>query len=100
MIEITKSQELSYFPLVLRFWPLGYSFRFSGIHVKDVRSRSGVTWNKVELLRSERELTTKVGEQSWPQLVCCASICCRMCGCIFQEDGIVVRSAGVEWYID
>jgi len=22
-----------------------------------------------------------------------------MCGCIFQEDGIVVRSSGEEWYI-
>jgi len=61
--------------------------------VKDVQSRSGVT-------RSGRELTTKVGEQPWPQLMHYASICCRMCGCIFQEDGIVVRSAGEEWYID
>jgi len=42
----------------------------------------------------------KVGEQPWPQLVCYASICCHVCGCIFQEDGIVVRSAGEEWYID
>ena len=64
--------------------------------VKDVQSGSGVTWNRAELLRSERELTTKVGEQPWPQLVCCASICCHVCGCIFQEDGIVVRSAGEE----
>jgi len=61
--------------------------------VKDVQSRSGVT-------QSRRDLTTKVREQPWPQLMCCASICCRMCGCIFQEDGIVVRSAGEEWYID
>jgi len=28
----------------------------------------------------------KSGEQPWPQLVCCASICCHVCGCIFQED--------------
>jgi len=21
-----------------------------------------------------------------------------MCGCVFQEDGIVVRSSGEEWY--
>ena len=34
-----------------------------------------------------------------PQLVCCASICCHVCGCIFQEDGIVVRSSEEEWYI-
>jgi len=53
-----------------------------------------------ELLRSERELTTKVEEQPWPQLVYCASICYRVCGCVFQEDGVVVRSAGEEWYID
>ena len=39
-----------------------------------------------ELLRSGRELTTKVKEQSWPQLVRCASIDCRACGCVFQED--------------
>jgi len=42
----------------------------------------------VELLQSRRKLTTKVGEQPWPQLVHCALICCRVCGCIFQEDGI------------
>ena len=30
----------------------------------------------------------KVEEQPWPQLVHCASICCRMCGCVFQEDRI------------
>jgi len=28
-----------------------------------------------------------------------ALICCRVCGCIFQKDGIVVRSSGEEWYI-
>ena len=30
--------------------------------------------------------------------VCCASIYCRVCGCIFQEDRIVARSFGKEWY--
>jgi len=68
--------------------------------VKDMWSGSKVTRNGAELLWSGRELTTKVGEQPWPQLVCCASICCRMCGCVFQEAIIVVRSAGEEWYID
>jgi len=57
-----------------------------------------VTWNGVELLRSGKELTTKVGEQPWPQLMCCASICCRMCGYVFQKNGIVARSFGEEWY--
>jgi len=57
-------------------------------------------WSDLELLQSGRELTTKVGEQSWPQLMRCASICCCMCGCLFQEDRIVVRNAGEEWYID
>jgi len=28
----------------------------------------------------------KMGEQPWPQLVRCASICYRVCGCVFQED--------------
>jgi len=54
--------------------------------VRDVRSGSGVTRNGVELPRNGRDLTTKVGEQPWPQLVHCASIDCRACGCVFQED--------------
>jgi len=51
-----------------------------------------------ELFQSGRGLTTKVGEQPWPQLVHCASICCRMCGCVFQKARIVARSFGEEWY--
>ena len=51
-----------------------------------------------ELLRNGRDLTTKVGEQPWPQLMRYASIYCRVCGCVFQEDGIVARSFGEEWY--
>ena len=47
---------------------------------------SGTCGAGAELLRNERDLTTKVGEQPWPQLVHCASIDCRACGCIFQED--------------
>ena len=54
--------------------------------VRDVWSRSGVTQNGVELPRNGRDLTTKVGEQPWPQLVCYVSIDCRTCGCVFQED--------------
>jgi len=30
--------------------------------------------------------------------MCCASICCCVCDCRFQEDWIVVRSSGEEWY--
>jgi len=67
-------------------------------NVEDVRSGSGVTWSRVELLQSGKELTTKVGEQPWPQLMCCASICCRMRGYIFQENRIVVRSFREKWY--
>jgi len=59
-----------------------------------------VTWSGVELLQNGKELTTKMGEQPWPQLMHCASICCHMCGCIFQEDEIVARRSGKEWYID
>ena len=40
----------------------------------------------------------KSGEQPWPQLMRYASIYCRVCGCVFQEDGIVARSFGEEWY--
>jgi len=65
-----------------------------GLIVKDMQSRGRVTQSGAELLQSGRELTTKVEEQPWPQLVCCALIYCCTCGCIFQEDGIVVRNAG------
>jgi len=77
--------------LETRYWFCSY--------VKDVRGGSGVIQSRAELLWSGRELTTKVGEQPWPQLVHCALICCCMCSCIFQEDRIVVRSSGEEWYI-
>ena len=66
--------------------------------IKDVWSGSGVIQNGAELLRSRRELTTKVEEQPWPWLMRCASIYYRVCGCIFQEDWIVARSLGDEWY--
>ena len=59
-----------------------------------------MTQSGAELLWSERDLTTKVGEQPWPQLVHCTLICCHVYGCIFQEDGIVVRRSGEEWYIN
>jgi len=59
-----------------------------------------MTWSGVELPQSRRELTTKVEEQPWSQLMCCTLICCCMCGYVFQEDGIVVRRSGEEWYID
>ena len=62
-----------------------------------MQSGSGVTQNGAKLLQNRRDLTTK-WEQPWPQLVHCASIYCRMCGCVFQEDGIVARSFGEEWY--
>jgi len=60
-------------------------------------SGSGVTWSEAELLQNERDLTTK-WEQPWPQLMRCASIYYHVCSCIFQEDGIVARSFGEEWY--
>ena len=66
--------------------------------VRDVQSGSEVARNGRDLLRNGRDLTTKVGEQPWPQLMRCASIDCRACGCIFQEDWIVVRNLGEEWY--
>ena len=82
----------------LRSNPYWRGFGWCYTIVKDVRSGSGVTQNRAELLRSGRELTTKVGEQPWPQLVCCALICCHVYSCIFQEDWIVARSLGEEWY--
>ena len=47
---------------------------------------SGTCGAGVELPWNGRDLTTKVGEQPWPQLVRCASIDCHTCGCVFQED--------------
>jgi len=78
--------------LVLPVWDTNHSI------VTDVRSRSGVTQSGVELLQSGRELITKIEEQPWPQLMYCASICCHVCGCIFQEGWIVARSFREEWY--
>jgi len=63
--------------------------------VKDVQSRSGVTWSGAELLWNGRDLITK-WEQPWPQLMCYTSIYYCMCGCVFQEDRIVARSFGEE----
>ena len=51
-----------------------------------------------EITPEWKEVDNKVGEQPWPQLVCYASICCRACGCVFQEDWIVARSLREKWY--
>ena len=53
--------------------------------------------SRAELLQNGRDLTTK-WEQPWPQLMRCASIYYHVCGCVFQEDRIVARSFGEEWY--
>ena len=55
---------------------------------------SGPEWSGIT--PEWKGVDNKVGEQPWPQLVHCASICCRVCGCVFQETRIVVRSAGVK----
>jgi len=82
---------------MLILWGLSEKmFQESSSGVKDMQSGSEVIRNGAELLQSERELTTKVEKQPWPQLVHYALICCCICGCIFQEAGIVVRSAGEE----
>jgi len=62
--------------------------------------QSGTGWSGPELsgVTPEWKGFDNKMEQPWPQLVCCASIYCRVCGCVFQEDGIVVRSFGEEWY--
>jgi len=63
----------------------------SWLSVKNIQSRSGITpeWKGVD---------NKGGEQPWPQLVHCVLIYCHICGCVFQEDWIVTRSSGEEWY--
>ena len=69
------------------------------VAVKDMQSKSGVTWSGHRVTLEWKGVNNKSEEQPWSQLVCCASICCRMCGCVFQEDRIVARSLGEEWYI-
>jgi len=93
LVEIwTDHKNLEYFMMAKKLnhcqahWSLYLvCFDFKLI-VRDMRSGSGVTRNGAELLWNGRDLTTKVGEQPWPQLVRCASIYCRVCGCVFQED--------------
>jgi len=73
MVEVNKAYESLHISPVLQ----------------DELLMDSVSWTcgvGAELLQSGRELTTKVGEQPWSQLVRCASICCRVCGCVFQED--------------
>jgi len=69
-----------------------------------MRSRDRVTWGRTELLWRKRGLTTKIGEQPWPQLMCCASICCYIWLHILEGQnccqefrrGIVYRLIGVR----
>jgi len=63
-------------------------------------SRSRVTWSGHRVTLEWKGVDNKSEEQPWPQLMCCALIFCCMCGCLFQEDEIVARSSGEEWYID
>ena len=74
------------------------SIYFSYNVSRTCRAGSRVTWSGAKLLWSRRKLTTKVGEQPWPQLVRYALICCCICGYIFQEYRIVARSFGEKWY--
>ena len=69
---------------------LGTAVKYGTEQVRMGRSWVGLLWNK-GIWQQNRE-------QPWPQLVCCASICCCVCGCIFQKDWIVVRSFREEWY--
>jgi len=65
------------------------------------QGRAEREWSDPEWSRVTPEwkgVDNKMGEQPWPQLVRCASIYCRVCGCVFQEDWIVVRSLREEWY--
>jgi len=52
-----------------------------------VRGRTGRSGPELSGVTPEwKGFDNKVGEQPWPQLVRCASICCHMCSCVFQED--------------
>jgi len=57
-------------------------------------SKSRVTWSGYGVTLKYKGVDNKSRKQPWPQLMYCASIFCCICGCIFQEDGIVARSLG------
>ena len=90
IIEFTLSNHNHYFPP---------SSLPSHTSLLSRTCRAGVEWPRVERSYSGMEGTWQQNgrEQPWPQLVCCASIYCRVCGCVFQEDWIVARSLGEEW---
>jgi len=48
------------------------------------QKRSDPEWSGITL--EWKGVNNKNREQPWPQLMHCASIFCRMCSCIFQED--------------
>ena len=79
-----------------------YQTRFSSrpLVSRTMWSKSRVTQSRHRVTLESKGVDNKSEEQPWPQLMCCASIFCRMYGCIFQEDRIVTRSSGEEWYID
>jgi len=60
--------------------------RTSGLSVKYYaeQEQSDPKWSGIAL--EWKGVDNKSGEQPWPQLMCCASICCHMCGYIFQKD--------------
>ena len=73
---------------------------FKNVSLVSGTCRAGAEWPGMERSYSRMKgiWQQKMGEQPWPQLVRCASIDCRAYGCIFQEDWIVARSLGEEWY--
>jgi len=65
-----------------------------------MQSRSRVIWSGHGVTPEWKGVDNKSRKQPWPQFMHCASIFYCVCGCVFQENGIVARSSGVEWYID
>jgi len=48
-----------------------------GVYHKHVeQEQNNPEWNRVILRK--KEINNKIGKQPWPQLMCCASICCHM----------------------
>jgi len=62
------------------------------------QKQNDLEWNGVTL--EWKGVDNKSEKQPWPQLVHCASICCYICGYVFQENWIATRSLGEKWYID
>ena len=58
------------------------------------QEQSDPEWSRITL--KQKGVDNKNRKQPWPQLVYYTSIFCCICDCVFQENGIVIRSSRKE----